>query len=293
MEIFEFGYKYDEKCVLCLGYFDALHKGHKSLINIAKIIAKENGLKLGVLLFTGEKSENDVFTFNERLVILRSLGVDFVVYAHLDKDFMSISHIAFTNILFKSYNVFAVICGEDYTYGYMAKGNVLTLKESAKKYGASVISKQKICDKNGNVISTTRIKNYLKNGDIKVVNELLDGNYFITEKVIKGKGLGKNLGYPTANMVVCSDKFLLKNGVYLTLVVIENRIYPSLTNVGKQPTFNGNNCIIETYIKGFDGNLYDKYITVYFIDFVREIMPFKSKDELIKQLNEDKGLLND
>ncbi len=293
MEIFEFGYKYSEKSIICLGYFDALHKGHKSLINYAKTVAEKEGLKLGVLLFTGNKSESDVFTFNERIIILKTLGVDFIIYAHLDSEFMSISPKRFTDVLFNNYNVKSVVCGEDYTYGYMAKGNVSTLIESAKEYGVSVFKKQKICDKHSQVISTTRIKNYLKNGEISVANELLDGNYFIFEKVLKGKGVGKNLGFPTANMMLSSDKFLIKQGVYLTFVIIDNKIYSALTNVGKQPTFNGNNCVIETYINGFNKDIYDKYLTVYFVDFLREITRFSSTSKLIEQLNKDKELLND
>ncbi|MBR5439566.1 MAG: riboflavin biosynthesis protein RibF [Clostridia bacterium] len=293
MEIFEFGYKFNSDCVLCLGYFDAIHKGHKALINSAKTKAQELGVKLGVVAFCGGKNGQDVFTFSERLTLLKMLGVDFVVYASLTPEFMAISHQKFTEILFNSYNVKAVFCGFDFTYGYKAQGNSITLKDSAKKYGANVYVLDKVLNENGQKISTSLIKNELKNGNIKGANELLDGNYFITEKVVEGKKLGKTLNFPTINMRLSEQKFLIKEGVYLTFVIIDNKLYSSITNVGKQPTFNGNNCVIETYINDFDGNLYGKYITVYFVEFIREIKAFNSQSELVEQLKKDKEFIND
>ena len=293
MEIFEFGYKFNSDSVLCLGYFDAIHKGHKSLIKNAKETANNLGVKLGVVLFIGGKNKQDVFTFNERLVLLKSLGVDFVIYAYLTPEFMSMSSQNFTDILFNSYSVKSLFCGFDFTYGYKALGNAKTLKESAKKYGVNVVVLDKILDNFGQKISTSLIKNELKLGNIKRANELLGSNYFITEKVVEGKKLGKKLNFPTINMTLKEEKFLIKEGVYLTFVIIENKLYSSLTNVGKQPTFNGNNCVVETYINDFDGDLYGKYISVYFVDFIREIKTFKSQEELTKQLAKDKELLND
>lgn len=293
MEIFEFGFKFNSDCVLCLGYFDAIHKGHKALIKTAKRKSQSEGLKLGVVAFLGGKGSSDVFTFSERLILLKTLGVDFVVYANLTPEFMRLSHSDFTSVLFNSYSVKHLFCGFDFTYGYKANGNVETLKESANKSGASLTVLDKVATEQGDKISTSLIKKELENGNIKRANELLDGNYFITEKVLKGKGLGKKLNFPTINMTVSEDKFLIKQGVYLTCVLIENKLYSSITNVGKQPTFNGNNCVIETYIKNFNGDLYSRYVTVYFIDFIREIKEFNSASELISQLEKDKELLND
>lgn len=293
MEVFEFGYKFNKECVLCLGYFDALHKGHKTLINSAKKTANKLGVSLGVVAFLGGKSKGDVFTFFERLKLLKLLGVDFVIYASLTPEFMAIKSEEFTKILFESYNVKSVFCGFDFTYGFKAEGNANTLKKSALNYGVSVTVVEKVLDGFDQKISTTLIKNELLNGNIKRVNELLGGNYFITEKVVKGKNLGAKLNFPTINMVLSSDKLCLKHGVYLTFVIIENKLYSSITNVGKQPTFNGNNCVIETYINNFNGDLYDKFITVYFVDYIREVKTFNSQEELVNQLLKDKELLND
>lgn len=293
MEIFEYGNKFNSDSVLCLGYFDAIHKGHKALIKIAKETANKLGVKLGVFAFTSGKFDSDVFTFFERLTILKTLGVDFVIYASLNKEFMAISHSEFTKNLFENYSIKAVFCGFDFTYGYKAEGNVKTLEQSAKKYGISTFILDKIVAENGEKLSTSLIKRELKNGNIKGANALLGSNYFITEKVVEGKKLGKNLGFPTINMALKQEKFLIKEGVYLTCVLIQNKLYSSITNVGKQPTFNGNNCVIETYINGFNGNLYSKYVTVYFVDFIREIKAFNSIEELINQLKKDRELLND
>ncbi|MBO5850857.1 MAG: adenylyltransferase/cytidyltransferase family protein, partial [Clostridia bacterium] len=213
MEVFEFGYKFNKECVLCLGYFDALHKGHKTLINSAKKTANKLGVSLGVVAFLGGKSKGDVFTFFERLKLLKLLGVDFVIYASLTPEFMAIKSEEFTKILFESYNVKSVFCGFDFTYGFKAEGNANTLKKSALNYGVSVTVVEKVLDGFDQKISTTLIKSELLNGNIKRVNELLGGNYFITEKVVKGKNLGAKLNFPTINMVLSSDKLCLKHGV--------------------------------------------------------------------------------
>ena len=146
-------------------------------------------------------------------------------------------------------------------------------------------------DENGSKISSTAIKNYLDCGDILSVNTLLGDNYFIKGKVVSGKKVGKSLGFPTANIKISSEKYLLKQGVYYTFTIIDGKLLDAITNVGAQPTFDGEEYIVETYINGFDGDLYSKTLTVYFIERIRDVVKFDSVSQLKEQLQKDKRWL--
>ncbi len=293
MEILKYGeINKDENIVICLGYFDSIHKGHKELLKSAKELALEYNAIPTSLLFTGSfKGEKNVFTLEERLIKLYILGIRKVVSQELNSDFMKKSPSTFINELLSFYSVKAIVVGEDFTFGYKGEGNVKILKEICNQKGVAlkVVSLKK--DEKGNKISSTAIKNCLDCGDILSTNKLLDDNYFIKGKVVNGKKLGKSLGFPTANIKVSSEKYLLKQGVYYTFTIINEKFFDAITNVGAQPTFDGDEYIIETYINGFDGDLYFKTLTVYFIERIRDIIKFDNVDDLKKQLQQDKRWL--
>ena len=136
-------------------------------------------------------------------------------------------------------------------------------------------------------ISTTEIKKALEKGDVLTANTLLYGNYFISGKVVHGKGLGVNIGFPTANVLLSDNKYPIKSGVYMTFTIIDGAVYPCITNVGKQPTVGGKDRVIETYIDNYNGDLYDKILTVYFVERLRDIIKFNSILELKEQLEKD------
>ncbi len=288
MEILEYGTEYKKPSIMCLGYFDAVHLGHTKIIELAKNIANEKGLIVEVFIFVGGKNNTpDVFNFEERLIKLRALGVDAVIYKALDKSFMSKSKEEFLNEVFSLYRVEALVVGEDYTFGKNAEGNIDFLKKYCEKLGKKVYVCDKVLSLNGNKISTKDIKSALINGDIKLANSLLGSNYFFRGEVVKGKRLGTKIGFPTANIELKSDKLLIKKGVYLTCTIIDGKIYSCLTNVGNQPTVNGNSEIIETYIDNYSGDLYGKAISVYFIERIRDIVKFDSINDLKAQLTKD------
>ena len=291
MDIAEYGLKLNYDCVLCLGYFDGIHLGHTALINKAKEIANEKNAKLAVLLFTGGKnSAGDLFTFEERLIKLKTLNVDVVIYKELNEEFKNTLAEDFLKDLTKFYNLKTIVTGSDFTYGKKALGNVKTLKDFMNNRGVEVLTFDLVLT-NDSKVSTSDIKTLLKQGDIVKANELLGGNYFIRERIVKGKQKGRELGFPTANMQISSQKMKMKSGVYLTLSIINGKVYPAITNVGAQPTFDGENHVIETYFKGFNGDLYDKILSVYFVDYIRDIKRFDSVEQLKEQLKKDLELL--
>lgn len=292
MDIINFGNKLKTPTVMCLGYFDAIHKGHKQLILKGKEIAKREGLRLSVFLFIGGKGNSkDIFSIEERLIKLKILGVDTVIFAPLNDSFMSKTKEVFLKELFTLYSVKYTITGKDFRFGYKQEGDYQYLENYANKLGVKSIFLDEVIDKNGLKISSKNIKEYLLKGDIISANELLGDNYFIRGKVIEGKKLGREMGYPTANILLDDNKLLISSGVYLTFVIIKNKILSSLTNVGKQPTVNGNCDVIETYINDFNGDLYGKNLTVYFIEKIREITKFNSVLELKEQLDKDLEVL--
>lgn len=285
MEILKFGENYKlNNCVLVLGYFDSIHKGHRYLINLAKE-SKENSEKLAVFMLTGGKnSEKDVFSFKERLILLSTLGVDVVIYAELNETFKNTTKEEFLTKLKETVNVSKIFVGEDFRYGKNAQG---TPNEISKIFTKSQINiLKKIKDESGDY-STKRIKTALLSGDILTANTLLNGNYFIFGKVVKGKMLGRTYGFPTANITLESEKMQIKSGVYATFTIIDGKLFSCITNVGAQPTFEGQNTVIETYISGYNGDLYGKYLTVYFIEKIRDIVKFNGVNELKAQLEKD------
>ena len=288
MEIIKYGEQLKNPTCICLGYFDAIHLGHIKIINLAKEIAKNKGLSLSVLVFTGGKNNSpDIFTFNERLIKLKSLEVDNVIYQELSCEFMAKSKSEFLNEITSFYNVKSIVVGEDFTYGKFAEGNIEHLNNFCKDNDISLTVCNKIVDEKGDKISSKSIKNMLKNGDIIKANESLGSNYFIRGEVINGKRIGSTINFPTANIVCDNNKLLIKCGVYLTCTVINGKVYSCLTNVGTQPTVNGNDSVIETYIHNFSGDLYGKVISVYFIERIRDIVKFNSLQELKAQLTKD------
>lgn len=293
MIINNFNKKTNNPVVICLGGFDSIHRGHK------KIILRANEIKLkynaSVCVFTFDefpttlygKEKGVVFTYEERIKRFSSLPVDELCVASFTREFASLSPEQFLDELFDNRHISALLCGNDYTFGKNAIGNIGYLTEycNGKNITLDIVDYARDC--NGNKISTSSIKALLRAGDIKSVNYLLGDEYFVSGEVVYGRQVGRNLGFPTANIKCAKDKLLIKEGVYATHVVIDGVRYNAITNVGCAPTFAVEQFSIETYIDGFSGNLYGLVLSVYFDDYIREIKQFHTVDELKKQLQED------
>lgn len=283
--IVNYGEKLNKDLILALGYFDSLHKGHEQVLQKTVKIATERSLTPAVLIFYGGKGGKDVFTLYERITKIFSLGIDNVIITELNANFMQKTATKFLTELTEFYSVKAVVSGSDFTFGKSASGSVLTLENFFGK--ENVITESLLSLNGSNKISTTDIKGELINGNVEKANELLGYNYYVSGKVVKGKMLGKSLGFPTANIVLSDDKLAIKQGVYLTFSIVDNILYPSITNFGTQPTVKGQSVVLETHLKGFNGDLYDKVLTVYFVKRIRDIVAFSSVDELKNQLKLD------
>lgn len=284
--------KFDRPLVLCLGFFDSLHNGHKALIdNSIKLCKIYNAYPA---LFTFDNNPADylcvgsklVLTYSERLMRAEELGIDTVIHAHYDKQFMSMPAKKFIDTLISGFNIKAIVVGEDYTFGAGRVGNIDTLKDYLKDTDVS-LQIVPISYIDNRKIASRDIRTYLRSGDVERINELMPLPYFITGKVIHGRHQGRLLGFPTVNFNTPPEKEVIADGVYCSLVRIDGVVYRGITNVGTHPTFNDYTNNVETYIIGYDGDLYGRIIAVYFIKRIRGISKFTSKEALIAQLNSD------
>lgn len=283
--------------VLALGFFDSVHKGHQKVINKAFEIAREQGAEVSVFTFdgnlkkaVGNADEKCVFTSKERLEILKELGVKNVFFAPVDKAFLSMDKKEFLDFLNDKYNVVCYVSGKDYRFGKGGEGSVEYLLEYANSHNQNAYTVDTYTY-NGKKISSTLIKEYIKQGDIERVNELLGREYSITGEVVKDRGVGSSMGFPTANIIIDEDRLVPKFAVYHGSVFIYGKEYGAIINLGSRPTFGLNNTVLEANLIDFNGDLYGEKITVKFKGFIREIQKFESVTDLKDQLVKDRKYL--
>lgn len=285
IKVINYGESFSQNLILALGYFDALHKGHIAVLNKTVQTASSLNFTPAVLIFTGGKCKQDLFTLDERIEKIKALGIGLVIVKSLDSEFMNKSSLEFLNELSSLYKLEKVVSGSDFTFGKNALGKVETLIDY---FGKDRVLTLNLIGDGENKISTTEIKKVLSLGNIKLANEYLGSPYFISGKVVKGKQLGKKIGFPTANIKLTENKFKILPAVYKTTVKIDDKEYFAITNYGSQPTVQGENLVVETYVLNFNGDLYGKDLTVCFLDKIRDIKKFSSIDELKNQLEIDK-----
>ena len=265
-------------CILLVGGFDGLHVGHKKLLARAQAY----GLPVGITTIVGCKRGSGLFTLEERRRIWEKAGFGFVC----EMQFSQIKDMAwedFARLLATTYNVKAFVCGEDFRFGKGAEGTPEKLQTAT---GINV-NVEDILTWEGNKISTSTIKQYLVDGNLQKANQLLGDTFFVQGKVVKDRKVGRTLGFPTANMAYPQDKFALKKGVYETVVTYREKTYKGITNYGARPTFDNGQVCIETYLDGFDGNLYGETLQIQFVRFLRDVQAFDCVEALKRQLSED------
>ncbi len=264
-------------CVLLLGGFDGAHLGHCALISCAK----SSGLPVGIMTIAGGKGQA-IFTLKERREIFRGLGVDFLLELSFEK-IRKLSPKEFSSLLTKEFSVKAFYCGSDFRYGFLAGGTPETLKRDTQVH----VETLELIKIDGEKVSASTVKKFLLNGEIERANALLESPFFLTGEVVKDRGVGRTIGFPTANIAYPLEKIALKQGVYQTLVEVDGKEYSAITNYGARPTFQDETVCTETYLDGFSGDLYGQRLTLKFQRFLREIKKFPSVEELKEQLKQD------
>ena len=284
--------------VLSLGMFDGVHFGHISIINLLKSVAQENNLETAILTFWPHPRKvfnpNDEIkllnTLNEKLNLLENANLDVVFLKSFDENFRNLTGEEFIRqILVEKLNVKHIIIGHDHVFGKNKSGNFELLQKLSKELDFVVQQLDAVKEGEFN-ISSTKIRNYLANGNIIGANKMLGYHYSVSGKVIDGKKLGRTIGYPTANIEVDELKLLPKKGAYIVEVYVKNKFYKGMLSIGTNPTVNGDKLTVEVYILDFNEDIYGEEITVKFRDFLHEEIKFESLEKLIERLDEDKRL---
>jgi riboflavin kinase / FMN adenylyltransferase len=278
---------------IALGTFDGVHRGHQEIIRNAVLEANKRGIKSSVFTFNKHpisvlrpEKEIDILTDNKtKAAIIQSLGVDYLFFAEFNNDFAGIEPEEFLKFLKNKLNARVLLCGFNYTFGRLGKGDTEFLEDNKDALELSVNIIDKVSYENKN-ISSSIIREKIKNGLLEEANELLGYNYFYSGMVIQGKQLGRKLGFPTANIEIPGN-LSIKNGIYITLTHIDGKAYPSVSNLGYIPTFNANNRSIETHVLDYENDLYGKLVKVEFLRFVRPEMKFDSLEKLKVQVFND------
>ena len=280
---------------VALGSFDGLHSGHLSLVNKIIELANENKGRSIVYTFKnhprtlikGATPPKLLMDNESKEEILEALGVDLIYFEEFNEEYMKLTPDGFIKYLCEKFKVKGIVVGFNYRFGYKNIGNIEMLKELSTKYGYELYVMEP-CNYENEVISSTRIRDELLNGNVDKAMKMLNRPYIIKGKVVHGKKLGRTIGFPTANLDYSKEALIPRKGVYYTNVQWQGKIYKGITSVGNNPTVNGDKLTIETYILDFNNDLYGHNIKVYFIKKIRDEKKFNSIDDLVIQLKKDK-----
>jgi len=281
---------------IAIGNFDGIHIGHKKVFKETKAIAKKNKIKFGVLTFTplpvmffNKKIKNfRIASEKQKLEIFKKHNVDFVINIKFNRNFSKINAEDFIKkILYKKIQPKLLAVSKNFKFGRNRQGNVNLLKKFEKNLNYRLLNIKPLKVSNS-IVSSTKIRKYLRNGKVNLANKLLSRTWSVEGKVNPGKKLGRKLGFRTCNVNI-KNYILPKSGIYAVRVLIENKniFYKGASYLGARPTFGGKKVFLETNIFNINKNLYKKRIRVFFVKFLRNDKKFKNSVELVKQMNKD------
>lgn len=275
------------KVSLVLGFFDGVHLGHQKVIESAITFAKENLSKTVLVTFKNSPQEffkkdcNYIFSREDSYKLIEKLGVDYI----LEKDFSAISTQSaedYLKQLIKDFSPISISTGFNHTFGYKKQGDAKFLENNQLKYNYKYFCIPPInLDKD--FISSSTIKKELEEGNIKQANLLLGSPFSLTSTVIKGKQIGRTLGFPTANLLYPEKIVKIPYGVYKVRVLD----MPAVLNWGIKPTFDSNSEVLEVHIPNYNGDLYGKSLNIIFLDKIRNEIKFDSTKNLEVQIKKD------
>jgi len=282
--------------IILIGNFDGVHLGHRKLFDLAKKYKKKYRLNIGVLtfepipkMFFNKKIKNfKISNFEQKVNLLREMNVDFLINKKFDKKFSKIKSFNFIkNIIFKSLNAKFVFVSSNFKFGNKREGDVSQLINYEEIYGYKII-KPNLLKIKGKIPSSSLIRSYLEKGNLYAANKFLKRNWTIIGKVQKGRQLGKKIGFPTCNIDI-KDYVLAKPGVYAVKANakgFKSKI-KGIANLGYRPTFNQHKLLLEVHLFNFSRNLYNKYLSVEFLKFIRKEKKFRNAKQLQRQIKSD------
>ena len=283
-----------QNSVVAIGNFDGIHLGHQKVLNRARQKAKKNRLPFGVItfepmpvMFFNKKIKNHrINSLLQKKAQLKKLKLDFLIIINFNKKFSKLSAEQFIKrIIFKKVKCKFLYVSNNFKFGFKRKGNIQTLRKYSNSYNFKTMITHPLT-KTAKVISSTIIRKKISQGKIYEVNKLLNRNWCIQGKVIKGQKRGRKIGFPTCNINL-KNYIMPKLGVYSLIVKTNYFKNKGIANIGYRPTFNGQNLLLEVNIFGINKNLYNKEVNINFIKFIRPEKKFKGLEQLKKQIKID------
>lgn len=278
-----------DRCSVTIGVLDGVHRGHQALIGLL-----DPAMTRTVMTFDPHPLEvlkpgshpRLITTIDERLELFATHGVEQVAILNL-ADIKDLAPEVFVaEVLVKALGIGDLVVGEDFKFGRDRSGDIDVLRASGELHGFDVDVIGLVSDGQG-AVSSSRIRSMIETGQVAQAAEALGSRYSITSTVIEGDKRGREIGYPTANLVPPERKVIPAIGIYAALVEVDDRIHQAAVNVGVRPTFGGGALLIEAYLLEFEGDLYGKDLTVEFVDYIRPELKFDDVEELVDTMARD------
>lgn len=279
--------------VIALGMFDGVHLGHRELIQTTVAAARQNNDRS--VVFTYENHPKELFcgsfdyvsTLQQRILLFHELGTDTVDTVPFTRELACQSPRSFVQFLLARYSseISSIVCGYDYRFGKGAEGDHNILVALGKEFGFHVIVIDPVLFE-GKPCSSTRVRDAIRTGDMKSAFKMLQRPYIMSGTVVHNRSIGRKIGYPTANLV--ADKQIIPlDGVYASALIHNHMIYPSVTNIGCNPTVGGIDRTIETHVLNANLDIYGSRVSILFFERLRDEMRFKSTTDLSDQIERD------
>ena len=282
----------NKQTIYALGFFDGVHLGHQALLAECRRLAQLHGCLSGVVTFASHPDSLVLGappallnTSDDRARLIYSFGMDTVKALPFDRELMTTHWSAFLNSLVAG-GAAGFVCGDDFRFGAggLGTGKKLAAYCEKRQLPYAIVPEQTM---DGERISSSRIRKALEHGDIENVTCLLGHPHVLTGIVTPGKQLGRNLGFPTANLPFPEELTVPRFGVYACTALVAGQTYVALTNIGTRPTVEGEGILAEVHLLDFAGDLYGREITIAFHTFLRPEKKFDSLEELKAQIAED------
>ena len=287
---YELGKKLCGKRAVALGFFDGVHLGHREIIETAVKEAKARSIISAVFTFSSEseniKDDKRIYSTKEKSELIAECGVEEIIICDFSKVKSLSAEDFITKTLCEDLGCALAVSGEDFRFGSGALGNTDLLRKTLLSHGSELICPSDVVWE-GEKISSSKIKRLIEEGNVKKAAKMLGSPFFVKSRVKRGLGLGKTFGFPTVNTDLPKVFPNLSSGVYKCVCNIDSKEYRALTNVGTCPTVGERERHIETFLIDFEGDLYDREIRIYFLDFIRPERRFDSVEDLKKQIKVD------
>lgn len=286
------------KAIITIGTFDGVHAGHRFIIEQLQQAAKECHGETVIITFDPHPREvlqpqsNTIrllTTLPEKIALLEKEGINHLVVVPFTRAFSEMSAISYLeDFLIKRFSPHTIIIGYDHRFGHNREGGLELLEAEQQQYGFQLIEipKQVVHDL---TVSSTKIRNSLNEGAVQLANELLGYTYFLSGTVCHGDKMGRQLGYPTANLQLADTRKLIPaEGIYAVRASINGQTpLAAVMSIGNRPTFNGTDLRLEVHIFDFNADIYDQEVTVSFVDYIRPNRKFEKIDDLVAQMDLD------